>query len=370
MRVAQVTYSYTPVRGGADVYALTLHRVLQSAGHESVVWQGWVEGAGGEEVRFIPETWASRAGRARFWTLPLGLRALRDELAACDVLIVHYGNYHWPLEWHPATVLLSHGVWWDDRPRALRSRLKRGLTRRAFARAASVVANDTFLFREMGLDVQPGARPHTEILPGRFYVPNAVDLTRFCPRGEPRPLGAQPTILVPRNLYWNRGIDLALRALPAIRETLPARMRIAGGDAQPSYAAECRRLVAELGLSDVVRFLGPVPWEQMADEYREADLALVPTRCGEGTSLAALEAMACGTPCVATAVAGLRDLPALLCEPDPMAIAEACLRAFAIHGELARAQMAAVRADFGLDRWAETWLRIVEQTAGRRGSGR
>ena len=365
MRVAQVTYSYSPVRGGADVYALTLHRALEAAGHESLVWQGWTEGAGGPEARAIPETALSRLGRGRFWTLPLGLRAARRDLAACDVLIAHYANYHQPLRWHPHTILLSHGVWWDDRPGAARSRIKRAITRAAFDHATAVVANDTFFLRDMGLDIKPGATPHTEVLPGRHYLPNAVDLERFHPEGRPALNPRAPLILVPRNLYENRGVHLAIEAMAAIRRDRPATMRIAGGDGQPTYAARCRRLTTDLGLDDAVTFAGAIPWERMPEEYRRADLALVPTLCGEGTSLAALEAMACGAPCVATAVAGLQDLPATLCEPTAAAIATTCLEALDTGAELAHQQLEAVRQDFSLDRWTTTWLRVIEQTAAR-----
>lgn len=364
MRIAQVTYSYKPVRGGADVYALALHRLIEAAGHESLVWQGHDPAAEGAEVRAIPETHLSRLGRGRFWTLPLGLRRARAGLAECDVIIAHYANYHSPISWHPATVLLSHGVWWDDRPGALRSRIKRAITRRAFRRATTVVANDTFFLREMGLDVDPGAEPHTEVGPGRYYVPNAVDLERFRPGHAPPPDG-EPVILVPRNLYRNRGVHLAIDALSLMREQVGVSIRIAGGVGQPEYAEECRRLAAALGLGEAVTFLGAVPWEDMPSQYRAADLALVPTLCGEGTSLAALEAMACGTPCVATDVAGLRDLPALLCQPTPPAIAAACMHALEHHAELAESQMRAVREGFGLERWSETWLRVIEETAYR-----
>ncbi len=73
--------------------------------------------------------------------------------------------------------------------------------------------------------------------------------------------------------------------------------------------------------------------------------------------------MACSTPCVATAVAGLQDLPAALCEPTGAAIAAACLEALDTATELAHHQLEAVQRDFNLDRWTTTWLRVIEQAA-------
>jgi D-inositol-3-phosphate glycosyltransferase len=54
----------------------------------------------------------------------------------------------------------------------------------------------------------------------------------------------------------------------------------------------------------VVRFLPPQPPEQLADHYRAADVAVVPSH-NESFGLVALEAQACGTPVVAAAVGGL-----------------------------------------------------------------
>ncbi|MGA1739093.1 MAG: glycosyltransferase, partial [Candidatus Nanopelagicaceae bacterium] len=60
-----------------------------------------------------------------------------------------------------------------------------------------------------------------------------------------------------------------------------------------------------LGVSDVVKFLPPVAREDLADWYRASDLVCVPSY-SESFGLVALEAQACGTPVIATAVGGLR----------------------------------------------------------------
>ncbi len=362
MRIAQITYSYTPVVGGADVYARLLHETFLAAGWESVVYQAPRPGAGGDEVRLIPATLLSRSGRGQFWTAPLGLRHSRRELEGFDVLVAHYANYQWPVAWHPRTILLSHGVWWDDRPKALRSRIKRALSRRACASSAAVVANDTFFLREMGLAVEPGAAPHAEVAPRHWFVPNGVDTGRFSPREGP---ADPPRILVPRNLYRNRGVHLAIEAMALLAAETDAVMEIAGADGQPAYAAWCRRRAAELGLEGRVRFLGPTPWERMGELYRAAAVTLIPTLCGEGTSLAALESMACGTPCVGTAVAGLLDLPVVHAAPEPTALARALERTLRERDDLARSQRESVVRDYSLARWAESWLRIVRTVAPR-----
>jgi D-inositol-3-phosphate glycosyltransferase len=66
-----------------------------------------------------------------------------------------------------------------------------------------------------------------------------------------------------------------------------------------------KELTTWLGIGDVVRFEPPVARKDLAQWYRAADLVVVPSY-SESFGLVALEAQACGTPVVATAVGGLR----------------------------------------------------------------
>lgn len=75
--------------------------------------------------------------------------------------------------------------------------------------------------------------------------------------------------------------------------------------ANQSEVERLTELVAWLGISDVVRFAPAVPRTDLPQWYRAADLVCVPSY-SESFGLVALEAQACGTPVVATAVGGLR----------------------------------------------------------------
>jgi D-inositol-3-phosphate glycosyltransferase len=66
-------------------------------------------------------------------------------------------------------------------------------------------------------------------------------------------------------------------------------------------------LVEELGLRARVHFVPPQPHHELSTYYRAADVCLVPSR-SESFGLVALEAAACGTPVVASAVGGLLSL--------------------------------------------------------------
>ena len=59
---------------------------------------------------------------------------------------------------------------------------------------------------------------------------------------------------------------------------------------------------------DYVRFMGSIPHDKMNDVFNAADIVIIPTFFGEGSSLAALEAMACQKTIIASNIGGLNDI--------------------------------------------------------------
>ena len=102
-----------------------------------------------------------------------------------------------------------------------------------------------------------------------------------------------------------RAIAEALSHSPLLRPKL--RVFIIGGASgvNGSEVERLKELVSWLNIADVVSFLPPVPRTELPNWYRAADLVCVPSY-SESFGLVALEAQACGTPVVATAVGGLR----------------------------------------------------------------
>ena len=355
MRIAQLTYSYQPIIGGADAYAELLCQTFRQRGHEVWVYQ---RAAHMEDpfVQVAPR-WQARFRPRDFWLVPHWLRTQRRELRAFEVLVAHYPNYCRAAYFHPRLIGLSHGVTWDDSPHTWRSRIKRRIAQEAFARCSRFVANDTFFLREMGLDIAPATRAFEEVAKGRWYIPNCVDTSVFTPDADERP----PSILVPRNLYRNRGVHLAVEGFAQVAGRLPDyEMLIVGADSEADYAASVRALVARIGLSGRVHFVGSVPWNEMPRVYRRCRVCLIPSLCGEGTSLAALEAMACGVATVTTTAGGLLDLPAVHCPPTAQDLAQALERAVSRWREIADEQRETVRSQFSLDYWREAWINVVE----------
>jgi len=364
--VAQLTYSYRPVIGGADAYADDLHRLLGDSGFDSLVFQRRATGAEGEHVRFLPNPLGGLP--FSFWTQSLFVPWRYGQLGRAVAVICHYPPYLLSLlglrlhRRRPALIGLSHGVFWDDRPGALRSRVKRALARAAFRQADAYVANDTHFLREVGLQVAPGTHLHQEVAPGRWFIPCCVDTDFWRPVGPLPEIAALQAVLVPRNLYYNRGVHLAVQAFARFSRDHPeAHLVIVGARSQSRYAAWVERLVAESGLGERVVFWGPVPRYDMPRVYASARLTVIPSLCGEGTSLAALESMSCGTPTVTTDVAGLADLPGLQAPATPEGMAAALAQAWDGREQYSRSQRERVAQQYSLPQWRQGWLRVLAQ---------
>ncbi len=161
-----------------------------------------------------------------------------------------------------------------------------------------------------------GADPHKIAV-----IPPGVDLTRFRPIGE---LEAKSFIDVPADkrmvLFVGRieplkGIDTLLRAMKQVAEDCGGceglTVAIVGGDpAVPleqmsDEMARLHRLRAELGIEELVTFLGKRDQELLPYYYCAAEVVVMPSHY-ESFGMVALEAMACGTPVIASRVGGLR----------------------------------------------------------------
>jgi len=184
---------------------------------------------------------------------------------------------------------------------------------------------------------------------GIDVIPNFVSLEEYHPpmAGEGcRPALGPPDVKVLMHISNFRPVKRVrdvVQTFARVRAELRSVL-VFVGDGPERPAAE--ELVAELGLSRDVRFLGKV--DAVADLLRCADLFLLPSE-SESFGLAALEAMACGVPVVGTKVGGLPEVV----EPEAGALVpvgdvdQMAAQALAMLGDAARLQAArgaAVRA--------------------------
>jgi D-inositol-3-phosphate glycosyltransferase len=163
------------------------------------------------------------------------------------------------------------------------------------------------------------ASDHERVLLKRYYgadeermstVPCGVDLELFQPQdrvASRQSLGLdlhRPVLLWVGRLEKLKGVDILVDALAQLDEC-NAQLVIVGGDAQAgALKAELLAQARAAGVEENLRFEGPVAHDDLPRYYSAADVCVVPSYY-ESFGLVAVEAMACGTPVVASRVGGL-----------------------------------------------------------------
>jgi D-inositol-3-phosphate glycosyltransferase len=158
-------------------------------------------------------------------------------------------------------------------------------------------------------------------------IPPGVDTSHFypIPADEAKAvIGVPPTdrlLLFVGRIEPLKGIETLIRAMAYVRENrllincpdCPHYLVVIGGDPNLSNQdmsgemARLQNLCRELGIGDVVIFLGKRSQDSLPYYYSAAEVVIVPSHY-ESFGMVALEAMACGTPVVASQVGGLAFL--------------------------------------------------------------
>ena len=273
--------------------------------------------------------------------LPRLLRRLRPALA-------HF-QHALPFACPCLAVVTVHDLSFERDPTVmgLRDRLVfRAAVPRAARKAARVLAVSERTKRDL---IELYGIPDEKIV----VTPNGVD-PAFTPEG-PSPDGT-PYALVVGTLQPRKDPDAAIEAL-ALLDDSDLRLVFAGPD--KGGRAHAERTAERAGLGARVEFKGHVPQVELAALYRGAACLVFPSRY-EGFGLPALEAMASGTPVVATSAGALPEVTGgaaiLVPERSPAALAGGIERALADRERLVAAGLARA-AEFT---WADTARRTLE----------
>ena len=314
---------------------------------------------------------------ARQWDYP---RTLRRHPAVHDVYHVVDHTYAHLVHVLPAerTMVTCHDV---DAFRSIfepaqerRSPPFRWMSRRILAglRAAARVACDSEATRDALITL-------ADFDGGRLSViPNGTDIDGSARADAPADLEAArllgprrgPELLHVGSTISRKRIDVLLDVFAAVRRRRPdARLVRVGGP----FTGEQRHRARDLDVTDAIAVLPFVDRATLAAVYRRATLTLLPSE-REGFGLPLVEALATGTPIVASDIAVLREVGADAAEYRPVgdvqAWAQAVLRLLAEAEErpdafAERKARAMVRAAcFSWSRYAASVVELYEQLAG------
>ena len=370
MRVLLINYEYPPVGAGAANATFHMARNLVELGHEVTVLtarfrnlRGWAREAGVEVFRCLARR--QRKDRSNIFEMLsflggafLALRRV-NAMRKPDATIAFFSVPSGPVAmcarmlWRvPYVVSLRGGdVPGSEKGLAAVYWLLTPLRRLTLRCATAVVANSVGL-----KDMSERADPVPVLV-----VPNGVDTEFFRPAAK-RHESSPVRLLFVGRFQPQKNIPVLLDQIAALRArpgSPPMTLEIIGNG---PLRGEIEARVAQLGLNDVVVFRGWLDRVELRDAYQSADCVVNPSLY-EGMPNVVLEAMACGTPVVASRVAGNETLvrdgqTGLLFNLEQPGALATCLLRLAVDPDMRRTMGArarqAVEAGY-------TWRRVAEE---------
>jgi glycosyltransferase involved in cell wall biosynthesis len=296
---------YDKLIGGAEINLYQTAQLLIDMGHDVTILQqdtgNNITEYDGINIRYlsVPDL----PGRAKQVAFNLTWqRAVPDDA----ISHAHSMDYVIPFIGYVDSVN-QQGLTWDvPNGNRFTTRIKKHYVKRTLESGACVRASDnSFLTYTQS--------QYTTARNQVFPVPNGVDTERFAPADfSPESLGINPNgsilILFPRTVRIARGAHLFVDAIAALRDRGYDVLGLFLGAEDINDAEIVRDRINQYDLHNSVKFLGHIPHDRMHEYYNAVDLVTIPTYHSEGSSIACIEAMACGKPVVVTDVGGLKEL--------------------------------------------------------------
>ncbi len=156
---------------------------------------------------------------------------------------------------------------------------------------------------------RPAEQFVSQYFPGYYnIIPNGIDLDHFNPDVPRLPQfdDGKLNILFVGRFEKRKGLRYLVRAYAKLKDQLPqCRLIIVGPDG--GLRRNYELLIQKANLPDVV-FAGYVPYEELPRYYRTAHVFCTPATGQESQGIVLLEAMACGTPVVASNIEGFASV--------------------------------------------------------------
>lgn len=362
MRIVHVANAYTPRSGGIRTTVHALGQGYRAAGHEFVLVVPGPQ-ASDEELSWgrrvtLAGPSVPRSGGYRVLANPRGVRTLLDALEPDRIEVSDRVTLRGLGQWASAAGVPSTVIAHERVDGVLRAFLPLGARGARFA-ADRHNATTAERFDRVVTTTRFAAQEFTRIGVATDHVPLGVDLEQFRPStrsldaGPPRDV---PHLVLCSRLSKEKRPDLAIEALRMLHQIgCPARLVIAGSG---PLTASLRRRAEGLPV-ELVGHLADR--ESVAGLLGAADVVLAPGPV-ETFGLAALEALACGTPIVAASTSAVAELvegdAGRSATPDAGALAAAVADLLAVP-EGQRRKAARARAEsFPWSRTTETMLAL------------
>ncbi len=336
MRILLSNYLETTAAGGINTTVSRVSKSLAERGHTVRVFQA--NPAGKTRHESLDGFEIHRTGdqrHNRLYGFDPGLRApIESYVRDTNPQLIHVHGYHTlfspevifmvkriapsvPVVFSPHLGPTSHNTWagayaWNAYAGLISRWLRKSVDR--------IVADSSY---ERAIITESLGFPKERVT----VIGLGVERIEQTPKG---PREGTPRLLYAGYLNKYKGVDYVIKTLHSLKTRLrmDARLTIIG---EGDYEDELRRLVARLGLEGSVKWRDFVPYGELLDAMRQADIFLQLSRC-EAFGVVVAEALASGTPAIVartTALAEFASEPGCFVvdwPPDPDIVAELVAR--------------------------------------------